>query len=131
MNLSYAAGFIDADGSIGFFMEYGSPRVAMSASQNSHEVLDQLRDLLDIGQVYSRPAGVFVWRASGFKILPVVRSLLPFIIVKRQQALRVEEFILCRQQAPRTPVDAHCLALVAANKYIPVNKFLTEGKQSA
>lgn len=125
MNWDYAAGFMDADGHIGFFHEYGSPRPNITASQTTREVLDQLCSLFGIGKVHQRASSnLFVWRATGTRMLPIVRELAPRLIVKQPQALRVIEFIECRTKAAHNrPFDQHCFDLVEANRWVGVNEF--------
>src|SRR6266536_2682966 len=99
MNWDYAAGFIDADGSVGFFREYKRQSVALTASQITRPVLEELRELIGLGQVYERPSErkgnmntskvLYIYRASGFKLLPPLKELAPRMIVKKQKCLEV------------------------------------------
>lgn len=127
MNWDYAAGFMDADGSIGFFHEYGTPRPCISASQTTEEVLIQLKSLFsDIGGIYHRDIGaLYVFRATGTKMLPILKELVPRLIVKQPQCLRLIEFIECRTNGRHNkPIDEHCKDLVTANTFVGKHAFL-------
>lgn len=110
MNWDYAAGFLDADGSLGFFKEYGSKRLALSASQITREVLEELRELIGHGQIYERPSGrrgnmntdkvCYVYRTTGFKMYPALLELAPRLIVKRKICLEMIEYCEWRKTQP-------------------------------
>lgn len=120
MDWSYAAGFIDADGSLGFAAaSYEHPRPVLTATQNveHREVLDLLAVLIGLGGVYLRDSGLAIYRTAGFKLLDPLQHLEPYLIVKRTNAQRMIEFINCRQTRKSLPPDEHCLALVEASRY--------------
>lgn len=123
MDWSYLAGFIDADGSIGFRKAtYEHPRPYITATQapEYRKVLDELYVFVGIGAVNVRSEGLVVWQAAGYKIYDTIRALRPFLIIKQDRADRVLEFIDCRNRLRQingnAPPDQHCLDLVEANK---------------
>jgi hypothetical protein len=102
ISYEYAAGFMDADGSFGFVKEYGSPRLRMSASQITRPVLEELRTLFGHGQIFERPSGrqsnmntsktLYVYQTGGFKIVPNLIALEPFLIVKQDKVREMIKF---------------------------------------
>lgn len=110
MNWDYAAGFLDADGSLGFYSEYGSKRLCISASQITRQVLDELAILIGSGKVYERPSSrsgnmntakvLYLYRVTGFKLLPVLQELEPRLIVKKAICQEMIAYTLQRQNQP-------------------------------
>lgn len=110
MNWDYAAGFLDADGSLGFYSEYGSKRLCLSATQITRPVLEELQALIGHGQIYERPAGrkgnmntgkiLYMYRTTGFKLLPALLELEPRLIVKRSICQEMIQYTQERSQAP-------------------------------
>src|SRR5262245_4013585 len=102
MNWDYAAGFLDADGSLGFVHEYGSKRLRLSATQITRPVLEELQQVIGLGQIYERPSGrrnnmntervLYVYLVGGFKIVPCLRELEPRLIVKKSVCREMIEY---------------------------------------
>jgi len=111
VNWDYAAGFLDADGCIGFVSEYGSPRLRLSATQVTREVLEELQELIGHGKIYTRPSKrpgnlntdreIFSYQTGGYKILPALAELETRMIVKRAKCTEMIDFAISKNRWTR------------------------------
>lgn len=92
---AFAAGFVDADGSIGVYWirsnRYragGFWKITVGASQRAPAVLRQLRDFFQEGQIRQCGENDYKWEVQARDAVEeVLLQLLPYLLVKRRQAL--------------------------------------------
>ena len=98
--LAYLAGFIDGEGSIGI---YGANRrnnsaVRLMVNNTYLEVVDFIHALTGVGTVIykeggKRKAPSKIWQVTSvFEMRDVIVKLLPYLIVKKNQAMSALEF---------------------------------------
>ena len=120
------AGFIDGEGYVGLpanLTRNNFHRPTITIYNTHRGVLLQIREFVGFGQVYTnkrrgpncQPSHFF--RAEGRRIAPLLEQLLPFLIVKREQAELVLEYIArsrVRQTRRKTAEDMSIVASVKA-----------------
>lgn len=113
MNWDYIAGFFDGEGSLSFSVgktnkEHRVFRLFLSLSNNNYEVLEKAKSFLEMGTIHTKPSKnpnartSHLFQVSGFKILPILKELLPRIIIKKQQVALAIAFIEHRQSGKLT-----------------------------
>ena len=95
--LSWAAGFIDGDGSIWIMENNGYLQMGLSAWQVKREPLDVLNILFgghirEKRRINSKYASTFECKMTGAKAAEVLKQLEPFMVAKRQQVTLAIEF---------------------------------------
>jgi len=110
--LGWAAGFIDADGSIGLMLRkaYLPPKVSPYVSANgvAKEPIELLHTYFG-GSLYlvtrrgwsglSQAQGQWIWRVQGYDALDVLEVLQPFLVLKCSRAWLAREGFLQQQEA--------------------------------
>jgi hypothetical protein len=93
--VAWAAGFLDGEGSIGIYMNSGSYRLMVSAGQkNNVEPLERLLALFG-GTIQNNDYGSYAthyWMISSRQAGSALKEMLPFLVVKREQAELALEF---------------------------------------
>ena len=103
LNLTYIAGFLDADGCINAQIVYRVDyklkfqiRVLISFAQksNRHWFIEQLHHTIKSGVIRKRKDGMSEYTITGIKnVRPFLYSILPFLIIKKEQAKLLLEII--------------------------------------
>jgi len=93
---SYLAGFLDADGSIVLqfkkredvrFKYRAKAVICFYQKDLDRQVLEKLRDIAEIGYVYSRNDNMAEWRIEGYaRVKDFLLELLPYLRFKKRQA---------------------------------------------
>ena len=110
MNWDYLAGFVDGEGSIGITsMRKGQQFVPfLSIGNTNQQILKDIRDFLAIGYVTNgynskrNAKTIYHYKLEGRSLLPVLLSLTPLLVVKKQQAVLVTKWIAQRIATPRS-----------------------------
>lgn len=130
IELAYAAGIIDGEGTIGITeiapggsRSDGRPmrvspqfRVYVSVAMTEPGAVLFLADLFGMGNVYSRPPrrpghkGVHSWSVSGPRAAFVVEAIEPYLRVKREQASVVLDFYRGREWKQRQALSPEEIA---------------------
>lgn len=112
----YAAGFIDADGTV-TLERYWTKRGVRAAmplicidQKRGEVVLPALQRLFGAGRIKAN-AAVSRLILRGAVALPVARELALRLVVKRRQAEMLLEFAACRELNARVVPDEHCAML--------------------
>jgi hypothetical protein len=97
MDLAYLAGFCDADGSIRFTHPNGKPRPFIAFYNTNKDVISWILEKLQHGSVQYQNKGreqVQSVRIDGARdVYALTNALLPLLIVKRDDALNVINFL--------------------------------------
>lgn len=84
---AYAAGFIDGEGCITIASRYLDAELRLQVGQKVREPLDVLQDTFGVGSIYAvRATDSYLYVANGRKALRVLELVLPYLIVKKEQA---------------------------------------------
>ncbi|MGH7410270.1 MAG: hypothetical protein ACREJ6_04310 [Candidatus Methylomirabilis sp.] len=109
VDLAYAAGFFDGEGSISILKAregQRGPKICISASQTRPRVIKWLQELFGCGSVHhypveTRPIGrtgkpirpLWLWSVSGDKAVEIIILLKPFMRVKHNEVTLIMEFL--------------------------------------
>lgn len=101
--LAYIAGLVDADGSIRFRVdastrqERGNKRYFVAIYNSNKELIKWVENIFQYGSVFKHNQGreiVQSWQISGAKdVYALIIALLPYLIVKREDALEALEYL--------------------------------------
>src|SRR5262245_27340129 len=113
MEWAYIAGYFDGEGHVGFHPQRGREHFVYSLQwYNSNiESLDVMREFMQCGYIHKRTKregrnhDVFVLIISQRQqILSVIQSMLPYLIVKREAAEKLRDYLLNVKFKNRGPV---------------------------
>jgi len=95
--LAYLAGFCDADGSIRFVKMHGKPRPFVAFYNSNVEVITWIKSVLGHASIQKHNKGRELVQSvrvdAANDVYALTLALLPFLIVKRQDALKVINFL--------------------------------------
>jgi len=101
---AYMAGIIDGDGSISMSKQtskYGRTdyRCAIKIQMDNREAIDYFHERIDEGYAYKffdksrhKPRYVFMWNLNGKNTQEFCELLLPYLLVKKNQALAIIKY---------------------------------------
>lgn len=96
MNINYIAGFFDGEGSI----VISNNRVTLSIPQTDEKILLKIKEFFKKGNVYTLKKrkehwkDAWVYRCNGsFQVLEILLKLEPFLILKKDKALKAIELL--------------------------------------
>ncbi len=102
LQLAWAAGFVDGEGYIGITRwfdkkrGYHTHRVQFDIAQVHEKPIRMLSEMFGnvgrVNRIENDKRGYWAWRVMGSAVVPVVRELLPYLVVKDEQARLVMEF---------------------------------------
>ncbi len=119
LSIEYIAGLVDGDGSIRIGLNNKKGRNMWESSisvDNTHRgVLERLMEELG-GTIVTMKKRITIerglradyrWRLNGKKAVPLLKQLLPHLIVKKEQVELLIEFTTTLAQGIKTPIDVH------------------------
>lgn len=131
LGLAYLAGLVDGEGSILFSVGRSIRRGArgqelhviqyqprLQIANCSERLLLMVRDFVGAGHVHSNPRSKAIWKTgyqyqlSGTHLGPLLKQLIPHLILKEQQARLVLVWIEDRQRAGTRPYSAGDLDII-------------------
>lgn len=126
---AYIAGFLDGEGSVILVMRRTSVAMYVSATNSNRAVLDWLAETSGVGGVNDhravgeRHAATWAWRTSGDAAESLLRRILPYMIIKAEQArlaIETQERLRDPQlKADRSWHDAYRQRMKALNQRGP------------
>jgi len=94
---AWAAGFVDGEGSIGIYASHHTYSLTLYVGQKYRKPLDKLATLFGGTPYFNKSktkngSGLWDWKISSTKARDALVAMLPFLVVKRNQALLAIEF---------------------------------------
>ena len=84
IQIGYAAGFVDGEGCIAIA---SNGALRLTVCQMVREPLDALHEAFGVGSIcQTSSTGLYIWQVEGHGVIDVLEVLLPYLIVKKEQA---------------------------------------------
>lgn len=111
MNMDWLGGFIDGEGCFSFAWRNGFVPEFRITNTN-REALYLAKELLGAGRVLDYDYSTATYFLSGFKLLPVLKKILPHLIIKKQECELLIKYIELRLKRKYMPYNLEELGLI-------------------